>query len=89
MKNYARQYRARLRDWYNKLKDKPCTDCKLKWPPYVMQFDHLPEFTKTEEVGKMVIDNWPKEKIIDEISKCELVCGNCHSIRTFERKMIK
>jgi hypothetical protein len=26
-----------------------------------------------------------RREILDEIAKCQLVCANCHAIRTFER----
>lgn len=65
-----------------KLKDKPCTDCGHKFPPYCMDFDHVrgqKEFYVTESVR-----SW--ERTEKEIAKCELVCANCHRIRTYRRK---
>lgn len=85
-REYHRRLKAEYRAWYNEIKNKPCTDCNLFWPPYVMQFDHLPGFEKSYEVGRMVIDKMNKELILAEIAKCELVCSNCHAIRTHIRR---
>lgn len=64
------------------LKDKPCTDCKTRYPHYVLDFDHRPGTVKAGVVGRM----WsgPREKLLEEVAKCDLVCANCHRIRTFE-----
>jgi hypothetical protein len=65
------------RKWINSLKAFPCTDCKISYPPYVMQFDHLRN--KEFQIGEV----WrSKESILKEIAKCELVCANCHMERT-------
>jgi hypothetical protein len=49
-----------------------------------MQWDHLPGFPK---LGNISTDfRWrSRQEILDEIAKCELVCANCHAIRTYER----
>ena len=64
-------------------KSKPCSDCGITYPYYVMQFDH----TGTDKV--MNIEKLSHEAGIEtvkmEIAKCELVCANCHAIRTYNR----
>jgi hypothetical protein len=50
-----------------------------------MHWDHLPGSTKRREVSMMALGGFRRETILDEISKCELVCANCHAVRTFER----
>lgn len=69
----------------NEAKAGPCTDCGASWPPEAMDFDHV-RGEKTAEVSRMVSAGWPVEKIVVEISKCDLVCACCHRIRTFKRK---
>lgn len=79
-------------DWQNKrrrrkvefiwsLKNKPCQDCGGSFHPAVMQWDHTRD--KFRDISKMVL--YSKEKILKEIAKCELVCANCHAMRTFKR----
>lgn len=65
-------------------KDKPCTDCKIRYPYYIMQFDHLSD--KVFELGgNMTIAT---HRILAEIAKCEVVCSNCHAERTYQRKQL-
>ena len=58
----------------------PCADCKLNFPYYVMDFDHV-RGIKHKNVSEL-IPTLSKKKIDDEIKKCEVVCSNCHRIRT-------
>lgn len=62
------------------LKAGPCLDCKKRFPPECMDFDHvegIKKFTIAKE-GMYV----SLQKLLAEIEKCELVCANCHRIRT-------
>lgn len=77
-----------IRDSVIRYKLKPCTDCKKKYPIECMEFDHV-RGKKLGCVGTMVGNAVPLEKILEEISKCELVCANCHKIRTARRKQCK
>lgn len=64
----------------------PCTDCGHTFPACVMDFDHV-SGEKVNNIGTMVAHGWSKEKILKEMAKCELVCANCHRIRTWKRKV--
>lgn len=64
--------------------DIPCTDCGQSFPPYVMHWDHLPGHEKIDEIGSMV-GSRRRDVILAEIGKCELVCANCHVMRTVAR----
>lgn len=73
------------REWLLGLKSgRPCTDCGRVFPPEVMQWDHVPGAPK---LGNISTDfrGRSREKVLQEIAKCELVCANCHAIRTFKR----
>ena len=65
-------------------KDQPCRDCGVKYPSYVMDFDHLPEFKKSKSISQMAF--YSHEEIKTELLKCELVCSNCHRERTHKRR---
>ncbi len=72
-------------EWLNSLKEgRPCTDCGRVYPRQVMQWDHKPGF---EKLGDISEDFWgrSREEVLAEIAKCDLVCTNCHIIRTFTR----
>lgn len=63
-----------------------CTDCGYREHPAALEFDHLPGtnklFNVMEKVGSYSLD-----KIWAEIAKCEVVCANCHAIRTATRRV--
>ncbi len=72
-----------LIDFVISLKQKPCMDCGVQYPYYVMDFDHRERNDKIKEVAYMSARNWSLENIKKEADKCDLVCANCHRIRTF------
>jgi hypothetical protein len=77
-------YRKTLLDRVNKLKQDPCQDCGGSFPSYVMDFDHRDGRTKVNSISKLVQrGSWAK--ILAEIVKCDLICANCHRIRTWRR----
>jgi hypothetical protein len=74
--------RERMKMWFDEQKNKPCMDCGRKFPTCCMDFDHTGE-DKVEIVSRLVGSMAPKERILAEIAKCDLICANCHRIRTF------
>jgi len=77
-----------LAQYLRDLKTKtPCVDCGINYPYYVMDFDHV-RGQKHANVMELV-STLSKKKIDEEIAKCEIVCSNCHRIRTHMRKMAK
>lgn len=81
-KNRAKKARGKMREFIISQKDKPCLDCNVKYPHYIMDFDHT-DSNKTFNIGTW--RNQSKQEVIDEIAKCELVCANCHRERTHKR----
>ena len=71
------------KDLLDKFKDKPCMDCGVKYPPYVMDFDHKKD--KLFNISGKVLGGMSFKKLLLEIEKCDLVCANCHRIRTYNR----
>ena len=67
----------------------PCCDCGRMFPAECMDFDHRDWDSKTNNVGTMVSHGHNKEKIWAEIAKCDLVCSNCHRIRTRRTRLAK
>src|ERR1700737_4554755 len=75
--------RQELKAFIKELKQSiPCKDCGLKYPHYVMDFDHL--FDK-ENLIKYFVNNNNKRGLEAELKRCEIVCSNCHRIRTYNR----
>lgn len=77
---------AALKAWMIELKSKPCTDCGDCFPVCCMDFDHRKGEKKEYNVGSMFAHHYAREKIEREIAKCDLVCSNCHRVRTRDRK---
>jgi hypothetical protein len=51
-----------------------------------MDFDHRDSETKTGNVSNMVKRyNAGLARLLDEIAKCDVVCSNCHRLRTHAR----
>jgi hypothetical protein len=80
-------YRARRREIVQKLKDVPCMDCGGKFEPCQMDFDH--KGSKCFDVSIAVADGTSMEAILREIEKCDVVCSNCHRLRTRRRRKLK
>ena len=81
---YARKKKKieKNREWIYRLKaETPCADCKQNFPPYVMEFDHLNPEDKLGDISHMY--HMSPARIQAEISKCDIVCSNCHQIRTY------
>lgn len=81
---YLGPTRQALVDHIESLKNAPCTDCTNSFPPECMDFDHV-RGEKLFNIGHMAARTPPLQVILDEIAKCELVCANCHRIRTRKR----
>jgi hypothetical protein len=67
---------------------KPCLDCKIEWPYYVLEFDHREPENKSYTISNMASTHWREKdwpEISEEIAKCDLVCRNCHVIRSHGR----
>ncbi len=86
-KKYLREYHEKRRDFVRRLKEVPCTDCGVEYPHYVMDFDHV----RGEKIGNINVLRTRRsiESLMDEIDKCEIVCANCHRVRTFERYQLE
>jgi hypothetical protein len=75
--------RKELREYVASLKGGPCSDCGHSFPPCAMDFDHV-RGKKNRNVGSMLLSS--RRLIDEEVAKCDLVCANCHRIRTQMRR---
>lgn len=85
-KEKARENNKRNRERYRNellefLSTKQCIDCGIK-DIRVLEFDHLKD--KLFSIGSKT-RNTPLITLMPEIEKCEIVCANCHRIRTYAR----
>ena len=70
---------AFLRD----LRRVPCDDCGEIFAPHMMDFDHRDPAKKSFTIagGHALLMSRPR--LIAEIEKCDIVCANCHALRTY------
>lgn len=73
--------RAFLLDY---LQSHPCTRCGES-DPRVLEFHHV-RGKKRHNVGHMVGQGYGIKVIQKEIAKCEVLCANCHRIKTAEEQ---
>jgi len=84
-KNEAkRNKRKELQAIVTEAKSMPCADCKIEYPYYVMDLDHV-RGEKVACLSKLVRSGGSVEAVLEEIAKCEAVCSNCHRERSFTR----
>lgn len=85
IKKHRDASRQRAIEFVNGIKDgTPCADCGQTFDPIAMDFDHV-RGEKNDNVGSMVARGVALDRIQAEIDKCELVCANCHRVRTADR----
>jgi DNA replication protein DnaC len=77
-------------DWVESLKKElKCKHCGFA-DFRALCFHHLDPKEKEAEIANMLRNNYGKEKILEEMAKCEVLCHNCHSIEHYRlRQEIK
>ena len=85
-KEFERQRAAQKLSAISTLKlEVGCADCGYVEDPVALDFDHVAD-DKVEGVARMVSKHLSIEDILGEAEKCEVVCANCHRIRTATRR---
>lgn len=87
VKRYAKGVSERAkrdRAYFQQIKlDRGCADCGYREHAVALDFDHLPGVEKRYRIACMA--GMKRELIDAEIAKCEVVCANCHRVRTANR----
>lgn len=76
-----RQY---IRDYK---RGKPCKDCGGCFEAVQMDFDHRSQADKLSQINELAAKRKSWKAIHEEIAKCDLVCSNCHRLRTEKQRM--
>src|SRR3954451_5796997 len=73
--------REMLREW----RDVPCADCGQRFEPHQMDFDHRDPAAKSFNLlaGRAALKSTAQLRA--EAEKCDVVCANCHALRTASR----
>lgn len=86
---YQTEIKKRINAFTVELKRKSkCFDCGFLGSKYpnVLDFDHIRGLKKFN-VSEFKRHTNSLRRVQEEIEKCEIVCANCHRIRTVKRKM--
>jgi len=83
-KSSRKKIRDRNRDYVRNIKESnSCIDCGTSYHYSQMDFDHLEG--KKQTIARLANSEASIKTIKQEIAKCELVCSNCHRLRTWNR----
>jgi hypothetical protein len=77
---YQRKYMLAAKEWLRRQKDRPCKDCGVRYPAYIMDFHHV---RGRKLFGISAGIRRSPRAVIREIKKCDLICANCHRERTW------
>ena len=76
-----RKKRRENAEWISQIKESGvCHDCGRSFPSFCMDFDHRDRSTKIASIGRLLTCS--RDTIATEMSKCDLLCSNCHRVRT-------
>src|SRR6058998_3601815 len=67
------------------LREVPCADCSRRFAGHQMDFDHRDPREKSFELLKGRASLKSRAQLLAEAAKCDVVCANCHRIRTRKR----
>ena len=84
---YLRGHTKRKRDYVAAYKvERGCMDCGLQHPlAAIFDLDHRPGESKVLKLSQLAAVG-TMAQVIAECEKCDVVCANCHRIRTEQRK---
>ena len=84
-KKFTAKIRREARALVRAAKDVPCVECGKTFHFAAMDFDHV-RGVKRGNVSTMASKTFSLETLRAEMAKCDVICANCHRIRTYERK---
>ncbi len=84
--NTLRKRREEIKKiYFNYKKDLKCKICDFK-DYRALEFHHRDPSTKEYSISYMVTQAFTWETILKEISKCDVLCSNCHAILHFNER---
>ena len=73
------------RDYLRDVRSVPCADCGGAFAPHQMDFDHRDPAQKSFRLTSGAAMLASPARLEAEIRKCDVVCANCHRVRTQQR----
>ncbi len=78
-----REYYANKRQNYLEMLGGECVECSSKEN---LEFDHVDRSNKNFAIGKLM--SYSKEIILNELKLCQILCKNCHDLKSLYEKAI-
>lgn len=85
-KDKASKRTKELREWLREIKSKLCCAKCDQNHPAALDFHHDDPKLKEMTVASAVNNGWNKERILEEIEKCTVLCATCHRIHHWQEK---
>lgn len=81
------EYHLKSSEWFRELRENlKCERCGFSHPA-TLDFHHLDPSQKSFGISRAARNAWfNKEKILEEIKKCIVLCSNCHRIEHWNQK---
>lgn len=64
-----------------------CSDCKRHFPSYVLSYYHRPDTVNRFSISNARNLKLTRYDVLEEISKCDLICANCNSVRNYRKEL--
>jgi hypothetical protein len=81
--------REAMRQWW---RDQKATKCCVKCgesTPECLHFHHRDPSQKEINLGNIASNGqWSKERILEEVAKCDVLCANCHMKHHWEERKL-
>lgn len=85
VKANARRVARERRDLLQAIKlERGCKDCGYKGCAEALDFDHRDPATKQHNISR--VKTCALKVLLAEVDKCDVVCANCHRVRTARRR---
>lgn len=81
MNTYRRERHRRVKTWAVEHLGGCCTQCGATRD---LEFDHVDPLSKTLDVS-VAFTRWSRQRLLDELAKCQLLCPSCHDAKTVEQ----
>jgi len=82
---HKKNRRGEFKELIEERKDVPCMSCGDKFHPAAMDFIHRDGEDKKFSISDASRKIYSKEKLIEEMDKCDIICSNCQKIKKMEQ----
>ena len=88
-RKYGKKIRARTYKFLRRVKKMVgCIKCGYNEHFAALHFDHIDPSQKSSK-GSAIENMWSIRRIKEELRKCQVLCANCHSIKSHNERQSK